>query len=162
MFRWGQSMKIPVKATSERQYTLDRYADARFSLVSGDVQFTDTYICNCNIEPWHIIWLHKNQCCCLASVHVFSCKLWKRSYETPVLLTYPSSQPMTSSSHSNKHVQTALRIHTCIHTQTHHDKPEQSCQIGSFMYFQTNLLSCWSSSKLPSKPSFHFLWLDVL
>ncbi len=52
MFRWGQSMKIPVKATSERQYTLDRYADAgKFSLVSGDVKFTDTYICNCNIEP---------------------------------------------------------------------------------------------------------------
>lgn len=124
MFRWGQSMKIPVKATSERQYTLDRYADAgKFSLVSGDVKFTDTYICNCNIEPWHIFWLHKNQCCCLVSVHVFSCKLWQRSYETPVLLTYPSSQPMTSSSCSNKHVQTAFtHAPTRKHTKTNQSK----------------------------------------
>lgn len=44
MFRWGQSMKISVKATSERQYTLDRYTDAgKFSLVSGDAIYRYLY-----------------------------------------------------------------------------------------------------------------------
>lgn len=38
-------MKIPVKATSERQYTLDRYADAgRFRLVSGDAIYRYLYM----------------------------------------------------------------------------------------------------------------------